>query len=89
MQTLSVVFRPAAAGLLECVHVLASLFWEAGPLVEKRCEDASHSQSTSRHGGQCEMPWTHSALWVRQLPDQVNRWLNFWLRRSRPVESTI
>jgi hypothetical protein len=53
---------PVVAGLLECMRVLASLFKE-WPLGLKRCEDASHSQSTSRTKAdrQCEMPWTHSA----------------------------
>src|SRR6266478_3384310 len=46
-------------------------FWGAGPLVEKRCEDASHSQlrklsrgrtSRTQAGRQCEMPSTHSDL---------------------------
>ena len=62
-------------------------FWGAAPLVEKRCEDASHSQSTSRTqaGRQCEMPWTHSGLSMLQR----NPRLDFWLRLSRPVESTI
>src|SRR5206468_2282566 len=36
-------------------HASSRRFWGRRPLIEKRCEDASHSQSTS-----CKMPWTHS-----------------------------
>jgi hypothetical protein len=45
-----VVFRPAVAGLLECaqparrVRASSRRFWGRRPLIEKRYEDASHSQ---------------------------------------------
>jgi len=51
-------FVPQSAGLLECalparrVRASSRRFWRKRPLIKKRCEDASHSQSTSRHGGQ-------------------------------------
>ena len=72
-----VVFRAAVAGLLECaqparrVRASSRRFWGRRPLIEKRCEDASHSQlrklsrgriSRTQSGRQCKMPWTHSDL---------------------------
>ena len=56
-------FVPQSAGLLECalparrVRASSRRFWGRRPLIEKRCEDASHSQRTS-----CKIPWTHSDL---------------------------
>jgi hypothetical protein len=41
-----VLFRPALAGLWECARVRASLFEKSPASKQKRCEDASHSNST-------------------------------------------
>ena len=70
---LCVVFRPAVAGLLECaqparrVRASSRRFWGRRPLIEKRCEDASHSQSTS-----CKMPCRISTgVHVRSSKDRM------------------
>jgi hypothetical protein len=46
------VFRPAVGGTFGVRTRPRVAFGRRRPLIEKRCEDASHSQSTSRHGGQ-------------------------------------
>jgi hypothetical protein len=91
------VFRHAVAGLWERaqparrVRASSRRFWGRRPLIEKRCEDASHSQlrklsrgRTSRTQAfrQCKMPWAHSdlSISVRQLPNQR---AELWEQRDR------
>ena len=50
-----------------CVRASSRRFWGRRPLIEKRCEDASHSQSTS-----CKMPCRISTgVHVRSSKDRM------------------
>src|SRR5205823_4033912 len=90
---LSVMFRPAVAGLLECalparrVRASSRRFWGRRPLIEKRCEDAL-ALATPKAFARPHFPPRRAGSArcrgrILTYPYPCNPWLNLWLRLRR------